>query len=184
VIGRSQKYHFVVHVSGRYQKDVLMTLDQLLSEQQYLDGDGSNFGVADVAVGSMLLYSGGFLPAEVTTLPSFPHIVAYVDNLMTRPASSNLEMLKQGWREKVKGAAAAAAAGGGGAAGVTSATGDTSAADVMAAGGQDGSDQGAAGAGADGGAGGGAASKGGGAVASGADDVVAAGGDAKKQRIE
>ena len=127
--------------------------------------------MADVALGAVLLYGGAFMPADVTNLASYPHIVAYVDNLMTRAATSNMEMLKQGWREKMKGETAAAAA----AAGVDGGVGG---ADVVAGGGAVGNDQAAT---ASGGVSG--AVKGGVAASPGSDDVGAAGADAnKKQR--
>lgn len=64
----------------------LRTLDALLADREFLLGSGEDsFSVADVAVGSYLLYVPLFFP-DINTLPRWPNIQRYMLQLLQRPA--------------------------------------------------------------------------------------------------
>ncbi len=71
-------------VEDRREKEtprLLEPLNQLLGDRDYLTG--SNFGVADVAVGSLLFYLPVFFKMD---LSDYPAIQAYMKRLGDRPA--------------------------------------------------------------------------------------------------
>ncbi len=53
-------------------------------KQQYLEADG--FGVADVAVGGLLLYVPWMFPHLLPVLARWPTVCAYMERLKARPA--------------------------------------------------------------------------------------------------
>mmetsp|Transcript_2481 Transcript_2481/g.5907 ORF Transcript_2481/g.5907 Transcript_2481/m.5907 type:complete len:293 (-) Transcript_2481:102-980(-) len=64
----------------------LRTLDAMLADREFLLGSGEEaFSVADVAVGSYLLYVPLFFP-DINTLPRWPNIQRYMLQLLQRPA--------------------------------------------------------------------------------------------------
>ncbi|CAE7213193.1 gstB, partial [Symbiodinium natans] len=64
----------------------LRTLDAFLADREFLLGSGEeSFSVADVAVGSYLLYVPLFFP-DINTLPRWPNVQRYMLQLLKRPA--------------------------------------------------------------------------------------------------
>jgi glutathione S-transferase len=59
-------------------------LDQILSQQDFLIGDGQLFSLADVAVASYLLYVLQFFPG--VDLSRWPNVVRYMQECASRPA--------------------------------------------------------------------------------------------------
>lgn len=68
----------------REMAKLLPPLETILSNNSFLLG--SEFTVADVAVGSMLAYTQILLKLD---LSSYPHITNYINNLMSRSAFQN-----------------------------------------------------------------------------------------------
>ncbi|GIL59489.1 hypothetical protein Vafri_14171 [Volvox africanus] len=73
---------FVEQWRERSMPDIFRTLDELLSQQPYIEGDA--FSVSDVAVGAYLLYIPAFLPQ--LDLSPYPNVLAYMKRMSERPA--------------------------------------------------------------------------------------------------
>eukprot|EP00877_Chromochloris_zofingiensis_P007915 jgi/Chrzof1/3377/Cz12g23060.t1 len=73
---------FVEAFRERWMPDVMGNLNNYLSDKQWLEGD--DFTVADVAMGSYLLYIPAFCPQ--VDLSPWPNVVKYMDRCAKRPA--------------------------------------------------------------------------------------------------
>ncbi|EFJ41347.1 hypothetical protein VOLCADRAFT_77635 [Volvox carteri f. nagariensis] len=73
---------FVEQWRERSMPDLFRTLDELLSRQEYIEGD--SFSVSDVAVGAYLLYIPAFFPQ--LDLSPYPNVLAYMKRMSERPA--------------------------------------------------------------------------------------------------
>jgi len=73
---------FVEQFREKAMPDVMGTLDKVLAEQPYLEGQ--ELTVADVAVGAYLLYIPAFFPQ--LDLSPYPNVLKYMERLTARPA--------------------------------------------------------------------------------------------------
>ncbi|GIL90252.1 hypothetical protein Vretifemale_17839 [Volvox reticuliferus] len=73
---------FMEQIRERSMPEMFRTLDELLSQQPYIDGD--SFSVSDVAVGAYLLYIPTFFPQ--LDLSPYPNVLAYMKRISERPA--------------------------------------------------------------------------------------------------